>query len=111
MQVREVGTEALHDVLEIAVGGDADVVDRPAADRRTLEQALDLLLGRVRQLLSVPVEELHAVVLRRIVRGGDDAAEVQREQSHGRRWQHARDDRVPAGRRDSACEHLLELDT
>ena len=106
----EVGAEALDDVLEVAVGRDADAVDRLRCVRsRRVEQRLDLLLGRVRQLLPVAVEELDAVVLGRVVRGGDDRAEVEREQRDGRRRQHAGEHGVAAGRDDPARERLLEL--
>ena len=61
-------------------------------------------------LWPVRVEELDAVVLGRVVRRGDDDAEVEREQRDGGRRQHAAEDAVAAGRDDAACERLLELD-
>ena len=56
------------------------------------------------------VEELHAVVLGRVVRGGDDDAEVERGERDRRRRQHAAEHRGPAGRDDAARERRLELD-
>ena len=105
----EVGAEALEHVVEVAVGVDADAVDRPAAAFGRVEQRLDLLLGRVGELAAVLVEELDAVVLRRVVRSRDDDAEVEREQRHGGRREHAGEHGVPAGGDDAARERLLEL--
>jgi len=51
--------------------------------RRLPEERFDLLLGLVRQLLPGAVEQLDAVVLGRVVRRGDDRAEVEREQGVG----------------------------
>jgi hypothetical protein len=64
-------------VLEVAVGRDLDACDLAAARRGGVEERLDLLLLRVGELLAVRVEELDAVVLRRVVRRRDDRAEVQ----------------------------------
>ena len=77
--------------------------------RRLVEQRLDLLLGRVRELAAVSVEELDAVVLGRVVRGGDDGAEVEREQRDGRRRQDAREHGMAARRGDAGGEGALEL--
>ena len=110
-QAAQVGAEALEDVLQVRVGGDLDVLDRPLVDAgRRGEQLLDLLLGRVGQLVPLRVEELDAVVLGRVVRGGDDDAEVEREQRDRRRRQDAAEDAVAAGRDDAARERLFELD-
>ena len=49
---------------------------RRPARRRGIEQRLDRQLVVVRELLSRAVEELDAVVLGRVVRGGDHRAEV-----------------------------------
>ena len=73
----EVGAEALEHVLEVAVDGDVDAVDLAAARRGRVEQRLDLLLRRVGELAALAVEELDAVVLRRVVRRRDDDAEVE----------------------------------
>ena len=82
-EAAEVAPEALDDVLEVAVGRDADAVDRSGLfRRRRVEQRLDLLLGLVGQLAALGVEELDAVVLRRVVRRGDDRADVEGEQRH-----------------------------
>ena len=87
----EVAAEALDDVLEVAVRRDVDAVDLAAAGALGVEQRLDLLLGGVGQLAALRVEELDAVVLGRVVRGGDHDAEVEREQRDRRRRQHARE--------------------
>ena len=96
-------------MLEVAVGGDADLVDVSATGPGPVEKRLDLLLLLVGQLLPVAVEELDTVVLRRVVRGGDDAAEIECQQRDRRRREHSRDDGVSAGRRDPVCERRLEL--
>src|SRR5205807_9661115 len=77
---------------------------------RPVEQRLDLLFLLVGELLTVAVEELDTVVLRRVVRRSDDAAEVQCQQRDRRRGQHAGDDGVAAGRCDPARKRRLELD-
>ena len=105
----EVGAEALEDVLEVAVRGDLDAVDLATAGSRAVEERLDLLLGAVCQLAAVPVEELDAVVLRRIVRGRDDRAEIEAEERDRRRRQHARKDGASTGRGDALRERILEL--
>ena len=111
LQAGEIAAEALHDVADVARADHLEVVDAPfllAAGRR-LEQGLDLLLGRVRELPAVAVEELDAVVLRRVVRGGDDGAEIEREQRDGRRRQDACEHGMTARRRDAGGEGALEL--
>ena len=75
----------------------------------SVEQRLDLLLRGVGELVPVAVEELDAVVLRRVVRGGDHDAEVEREQRDRRGRQHSGQDGVSARRDDAASERLLEL--
>src|SRR5690242_10419725 len=97
-------------MLQIAVRRDPDLVDLAAARARLVEQGLDLLLLVVGQLLTVAIEELDAVVLGRVVRRGDHAAEIERQQRDGRRRQDSGDDRIAAGRRDAPRERLLELD-
>ena len=53
-QPGQVGAEALEDVLEVRVGRDLDVLDRPLVDAgRRGEQLLDLLLGRVGELVAL----------------------------------------------------------
>ena len=99
--------EALEHVLEIAVDGDADVVDLAAAGCGRVEQRLDLFFG-VGELAPVAVEELDAVVLRRVVRRRDDDAEVEPEQ-RDRRRRHDACQHGAAGRCDTARERLLEL--
>src|SRR5215207_3590953 len=103
------GPEPVENVLRVAVGGHADSIDRPSlAPRRLLQQGLDLLLGRVGELLPGAVEELDPVVLRRVVRGGDDDAEVERQQGDGGGGQHAAEHRVAADRLDARREGVLE---
>src|SRR5215217_4469995 len=85
-QAAELAAEAFEHVIEVALRGDADPVDRSSARRLPVEERLDLFLRRVDELPAVAVEELDAVVLRRVVRGGDHDAEVEREQcNRGRR--------------------------
>ena len=74
-----------------------------------VEQRLDLLFGRVRELAAVPVEELDAVVLGRVVRSGDDGAEIEREQRDGRRGQDACEHGMAARRGYARGEGALEL--
>ena len=80
------------DVLEVAVGRDARrgrSRRRRARRRRGAPRSAPRLVA---ELLAVAVEELDAVVLGRVVRGGDDDAEVEREQRDRRRRQHAGED-------------------
>ncbi len=108
-EAAEVGAEALENVLEVAVRRDLDAVDLAAAARRLVEKRLDLLLGGVGQLAAHAIEELHAVVLGRVVGGGDHHAEIEAEQRDRRRRQHAREHGGAARRRDATRERLLEL--
>src|SRR5205807_9944186 len=110
-QAREVRAEALEHVLEIAVGRDADLVDVAAVRPAQVEQRLDLLLLPVCELLAAAVEELDAVVLGWIVRRGDHAAEVERQQRDRGCGQNTRDDGIAAGGRDPAGERGFKLDT
>src|SRR5581483_6953601 len=107
----QIGAEALEHVLEVAVDRDADTVDLTAAGRGRVEQPLDLLLDGIAQLMTVAVEELDAVVLRRVVRGRDDDAEIEPKEGDGRRRHDTREHRGAACRRDAARERLLELAT
>ena len=75
----------------------------------SVEQRLDLLLEGVGELVPVAVEELDAVVLRRVVRGGDHDAQVEREQGDRRRRQDSGENGVAACGNDTARERLLEL--
>ena len=88
-EAAQVRAEAFEHELEVSVSGDLDPVDLAAAGRRGVEKCLDLLLGVVRQLAALVVEELDPVVLRRVVRGRDDGGEVEPEQRDRRRGQHA----------------------
>ncbi len=105
----EARPETLEHVLEVAVARDADVIDLTAAARRSVEQRLDLLFGCVAQLVAVAVEELDAVVLGRVVRCGDDDAEVEAKQRDCGCRHDAGEHGRAAGGGDAACERLLEL--
>ena len=111
LEASEVAAELLDDVADVARADHLEVVD-PAlllVTRRLVEQCLDLLLRRVRELAAVPVEELDAVVLGRVVRSRDDGGEVEREQCDGRRGQDARQHGVAARRGYARGEGVLEL--
>ena len=99
----QVAPEPLDDVLEVAVGRHADVVDRARASRpASASRSASISSSEAsRQLAALGVEELDPVVLRRVVRGGDHGAEVEREQRDGGGRQHAGEDRVPARRCDA----------
>ena len=108
-QAGEIGPESLDDVLQVAVRRDGDLVDLAAPRRRLVDQRLDLFLLSVGQLLSVAIEELHAVVLGRVVRCRDDAAEIERQQCDSRGRKHAGDDRVTPDGGDPTRECVLQL--
>src|SRR4051812_34175356 len=110
-QPREIGAESVDHVLQIAVSCNLDVIDRAAPRRVGVEERFDLLLARVAQLLAMRVEELDAVVLRRVVRRRDLGTEVEGEQRDRGGRQHTGQHSVPAGRSDPAGERFLELDT
>src|SRR5215211_2875921 len=96
-------------MLEIAVGRDGDAIDLAAAAFLGSEQRLDLLLLSIRQLTAVAVEELDAVVVRRVVRRRDHRAEIEREERHRGSRQDPAEDRRSAGGDDAACERFLEV--
>ena len=85
----------LQDVLDVAIGGLLGHLDRASPDEGRLEQGLDRLLVGVGELVPLGVEELDSVVLGRVVRGGEDDAEILREQGDGRCRQDATDDGCP----------------
>ena len=93
--------------LGVAFDGDGDLVDLAASRRRLVDQRLDLFLLSVGQFLPVAIEELHAVVLGRVVRCRDDATEVERQQCDGRGRKHACDDRVAADGSNPARQRIL----
>src|SRR4029077_8117130 len=66
---RQGAAKPLCDVLQVAVGIDLHAVDLPVSRAFSVEQALDLFLIQVGQLLSVPVDDLDPVVSGRVVRG------------------------------------------
>ncbi len=98
----------LEDVLEIAVARVVDRLDGAAVARGSLEETLDRLFLGVRELAPTGAEDLHAVVLGRVVRRGDDRTEVLGEECHGRRGQHSGEDGGPSRRGDPGGERLLE---
>ena len=110
-QAAQIRAEALEDVLLVGVRRDLDLLDLPLVDAgRGDQQLLDLLLGRIGELVAVGVEELDAVVLRRVVRRGDHDPEVEREQCNGRRREDAAEDASPPAEITPARERLFELD-
>ena len=108
--------QAAQVVLERAVQA-PDGADVGRARRRLVERALDLELGVVGELEAVAAEELDAVVAVRVVRGGDDDAEVEPvaadQQRRAGRRQHAAEQRLAAGGGDpgghGGLEHLARL--
>ena len=74
----------LFHVVDVASDRVVGVLDRPPAGAARLEQRLDLELVGVGQLVPPAVEDLDAVVLGRVVRGGDHQPEVLREQGDRR---------------------------
>jgi hypothetical protein len=111
LEPAQVGAKALEDVLEVAVGRHLDVIDRAAAGGLGVHQRLDLELDSVGELAPVVVEELDPVVLRRIVRGGDDHAEIKREQGHGRCRQYPAEHGHSARLDDAARKGRFELES
>ena len=89
------------------VGGGPDVLDLAAEN-----QALDLILDLVVELVAVGAEELDAVVVVRIVRGGDDdagiGAEAAGDVGDPRRGQRADEQHIHAHREDAGGEGVLE---
>ena len=91
-QAGQVGAEALDDVREVAL---ADAVDAARPTRRRplgVEERLDRLLLARRRACRRDREELDAVVLRRVVRRGDDGAELVGEERDGWGRKHAAED-------------------
>ena len=107
----EVGAEVLDDVLDVPLDGVVRLLDRAAARPARVEERLDLELVRVGQLVALAVEDLDAVVLRRVVRGRDDEPEILREQRDRGCRQHAREHGGAAGLDDPARQRGLELRT
>jgi hypothetical protein len=108
-EARQVRAETLENVLEIAVRRDLDADDLAAPRGGAVEERLDLLLGSVRQLAAVAVEELDAVVLGRVVLGRDDRGEIEAEQRDRGRRQDAGKNGGAARGDDPAGESFLEL--
>ena len=100
----EIGAEAVEHVVEIALDRAVEPLDR-ASVRRSAglvdSASISLLLG-VGELAALAVEELDAVVLGRVVRRGDDRAEILREERDGRCRQHAAEHGDAAGGDDAA---------
>ena len=108
-QTREIGAEALHDVVEVALACIVHALGGAAAADRSVEERLDLLLLGVGELSPVGLEELDAVVLGRVVRRGDDGPQVLGEKGDRRSRQDSTENRGSACRGDSARERGLEL--
>src|SRR5262249_13165860 len=105
----EVRAEVLDDVVDVPRRGMLDVLDRASARPGRVHQRLDLELVGVDELVPLVVEDLDAVVLRRVVGRGDDEPEGLREERDGRGGRAPRRARGPAGLDDPARERLLEL--
>jgi hypothetical protein len=72
----EIGPEVLEHVVDVALDDVLGALDRAASRPWRTDERLDLELVRVRQLVPLAVEDLDAVVLRRVVGGRDDEAEI-----------------------------------
>ena len=84
------------------------MLDRAATRRGRVEQRLDLLVLLVGELPTLE-EELHAVVLGRVVRRGDDDAEPLGEERDRGSREDAAEDGGTARRGNPASDRLLEL--
>ena len=107
-QARQVRAEA-DDRGEVVLLRALEPLDRASAGSGSVEEGLDRLVVLVRELLASRPEDLHPVVLRRVVRGGDDDAEILGKQGDGGRREHARDQSRTACGRDASRDRLLEL--
>jgi hypothetical protein len=92
----------------VALAEIVHVLDRAASRRGSVEQRLDRLLLLVDELAATP-KELHAVVRGRVVRGGDDDAELVREERDRGSRKDAAESRHASGRGDPSSDSLLEL--
>ena len=107
--------EGALELAQVVVGGAVEQPDLADGLRRAqvgCDRRLDPLLGLVGELGAVAAEELDAVVLPRVVGGGDDDGEVEAEapdqDRRGRRGDDARDERVSPALRDAGGERALE---
>ena len=98
----------LENVRDVAGGRVLGDLDRATPVRRRIEERLDRLLLRVRELVALGREELDAVVLGRVVRGREDDAEILREKRDRRCREHAAADRDPARGDDALDDRSLE---
>ena len=57
-ETAQIGAEAIENVIEVAVRGNLHAVDLTAALGRSVEERLDLLLRRIRELAALAAEEL-----------------------------------------------------
>ena len=93
---------------DVALPRVVGTLDRAAAGAGCVEQRLDLLFLLVDELAAVE-EELHAVVLGRVVRGRHDDAEVLGEKRDSRGRKNAAENRGAARGHDPSGDRLLEL--
>ena len=104
----EVGAEVLQHVVDVADDGVIGCLDRASTDGRSVEKRLDRLLVLVGELVAFRVEELDSVVLRWVVRGREDDAEILGEKCDGRGRQHTAEHGNPAGGCDPGHDRFLE---
>ena len=104
----EIGPEGVDDVRDVALPRVVGTLDGAAAGAGCVEQCLDLLLLLVDELASVE-EELHAVVLGRVVRGRHDDAEMLGEERDSRGRKHAAENGGATRGHDPSGDRLLEL--
>ena len=111
VEVEEAAVKLAQVVLERAVQG-PDPADHLGRGERLLELGLDFVLGVVVEFEAVGGEDLDAVVLIGIVRGGDDGGEVEAvaadEQRRGRGREHPAEQRVAACGGDAGRHRGLE---
>ena len=82
--------------------------DGPASVSRRVQEPLDLLLLPVGELVALGGEELDAVVLGRVVGGGEDDPEILREQCNRGRGKHSSAHGDPARGHDSLHDRTFE---
>ena len=104
----EIRPEGVDDVGDVALARVVGALDGTAAGAGCVEQRLDLLLLLVDELASVE-EELHAVVLGRVVRGRHDDAEMLGEERDSRGRKNAAENGGATRGHDPSGDRLLEL--
>ena len=96
----------LDHVVDVALDRILGILDRASAEAGRLQQRLDLELFRVGELVPLPVEDLDAVVVGRVVGRRDDQPEVPRQQRDGWGGKDPREDGRAAGVDDPTSERL-----